>query len=134
MRGGAIPLVAWGTILLVLYIVHAIWNGRTVPTIATGFAVLAIYGFGVCVWILGRDTLRRGPPAARSEAEAWPSASLGAVMAGLSFACILFGVVWSNFLVYFGGAMLLLSLGRLGVEVRSEYASKRHAQEEMSGR
>ena len=66
MRGGAIPLVAWGTILLVLYIVHAIWNGRTVPTIATGFAVLAIYGFGACVWILGRDTLRRGPPADRA--------------------------------------------------------------------
>jgi uncharacterized iron-regulated membrane protein len=125
MRGGAIPIFAWGTILLVLAIGNWVWNGKPVGSGAASAAVLIIYGFGVIVWLLRRDAIRRGPPAARSELEPVPQMSLAAVMLGLSAGCALFGLAWAKFLLYFGIAMFVLSLGRLTVERRAERATRR---------
>ncbi len=61
-------------------------------------------------------------PSACPEAE--PTASLAAVLAGLSLATILFGTVWAGFLVFFGAAMLIVSLGRMAIELRAERASR----------
>jgi hypothetical protein len=38
---------------------------------------------------------------------------------------ILFGLAWANFLVYLGFALLIVALGRLAVEWRSQRASVR---------
>jgi uncharacterized iron-regulated membrane protein len=133
VRGGAIPLLAWGTILLVLFAVHAVWDGRTVPTIETAVAVLIIYGTGVALWLARRESIRTGAPEPSGEPVASPTASLAAVVAGLSIACMLFGTVWATFLIYFGGGMLLLSLGRLTLELRAERASRRRAAQPEAG-
>ncbi|MBV8955145.1 MAG: hypothetical protein JO179_13490 [Solirubrobacterales bacterium] len=130
MRGGAIPLLAWGTLLLVLYAGHWIWDAKPVASIETAVAMLIIYAGGVALWLARRESIRRGPPPARPKVEAAPSMSLGAAVAGLSVGTILFGLAWAQFLVYFGAGVLLLSLGRVWVELRAEHASRRAALEE----
>ena len=129
MRGGAIAILAWATLNLVLFAGNAIWNSKAVSAAAAGTAVLIIYTLGIGVWLAGRDALRPGPPEPRSEVEAVPEASPGAVGAGLSVGCILFGLAWANFLVYFGFGALLVSLGRLVLEKRAERASVRSAEQ-----
>jgi uncharacterized iron-regulated membrane protein len=125
VRGGSIPLLAWGTLLLVLFIINWIWNARAVSAATAAFAALVIYAFAVLLWLSRRESVRRGPPPARSEPENVPEHSLAAAMAGLSVAAILFGLVWANFLVYFGAAVLAASLGRLALELRAERQSRR---------
>jgi uncharacterized iron-regulated membrane protein len=125
MRGGAIPLLAWGTLLLVLCIGNAVWNGRAISAAAAAFAAVVIYAFGLALWLARRESIKRGPPPPSSEPESVPEHSLAAVLAGMSVAAILFGLVWANFLVYFGGAMLVASLGRVALELRAERSSRR---------
>ncbi len=130
MRGGAIPIFAWGTILLVLAVGNWVWNGKTVGSGAASAAVLIIYGFGVVVWLLRREAIRRGPPEARDELEQVPQMSVAALMLGLSAGCALFGLAWAKFLLYFGIAMFALSLGRLVVEFRAERATRTRLERE----
>lgn len=125
MRGGAIPILAWGTILLVLAIGNWIWNGRAVGSGAATAAVVIIYGVGVAAWLARREAIRRGPPGPLEEPQAVPQHSLAAMLIGLSIGCLLFGLAWAKFLLYFGAAMLVVSLGRLVIEVRSELATRR---------
>ena len=125
MRGGAIPIFAWGTILLVLAIGNWVWNGKAVGSGAASAAVLIIYAFGVALWAARREAIRRGPPAPRAEEEAIPQASVAAMVIGLAAGCALFGLVWAKFLLYFGIAMFVLGVGRLIVERRAERATRR---------
>ena len=125
MRGGAIPIFAWGTILLVLAIGNWIWDGRPVNSGAATAAVAIVYGYGVAVWLLRREAVRRGPPEPRTEVENVPSASVSAMVLGLSAGCALFGLAWANFLLYFGAAMFVAALLRLGFELRAERATRR---------
>ena len=125
MRGGAIPIFAWGTILLVLAIGNWVWNGRAVGSGAATAAALIIYGFGVAVWLRRREAIRRGPPGPRSEPEAVPQASLAAMLIGLSAGCALFGLAWAKFLLYFGIAMFVVGVGRLIIEFRAARATRR---------
>jgi hypothetical protein len=129
MRGGAIPVLAWGTLLLVLFIGNWIWDAKAVNAAEAVFAALVIYAYGAFLWLMRREAIRRGPPPPRTEVETLPQMSLGAVLAGLSVAAMLFGLVWAQFLVYFGLGLLLLSLGRVWLELRSERASRRALQE-----
>ena len=128
MRGGAIPILAWGTILLVLAIGNWIWNGKAVGSGAASVAVLIVYLFGVALWLMRREALKRGPPEPGPETDAVPQASTGAVFIGLAIGMILFGLAWSTFLVYFGAGVLILSVGRLALELRSEQISRREAE------
>lgn len=131
MRGGAIPLLAWGTLLLVLYVGNWIWQGgRIVQVGVTLWAILVIYGGAGLLWLARRDTLRRGPPELERDPEALPRVSLAAVVAGLSVGAIAFGMAWARFIVDFGVAMLVLSLGRLAIELRAERRSRRRVVEE----
>jgi hypothetical protein len=125
VRGGAIPLLAWGTLLAVLLAINWIWTGDAIQVGQFGFAVLAIYSGAALLVITGRGALRRGAPQGDPNPEAFPEASLAAVLVGLSVGCMLFGVVWATFLVYFGAGVLLLSLGRLAQERRAERDSFR---------
>jgi hypothetical protein len=125
VRGGAIPILAWGTILLVLAIGNWVWDAKPVNGAAATAAVAIIYGFGVAVWLARGEAIRRGPPEPRTEVENVPAASVSAMVIGLSVGCALFGLVWARFLLYFGIAMLVASVGRLAVELRAERASRR---------
>lgn len=120
MRGGALPLVFWGTLLLVLYAINWIWEGRLIQVGPTAFALAAIYGVALGLWLVRREAIRRGEPAPSRSPESVAESSLGAVLVGLSAAAILFGMVWARFLVYFGAAMFVAALTRTGLEVRAE--------------
>ncbi len=127
MRGGAIPLAIWGTLLLVLFIGNWIWDAKPVNAATAAFAALVIYLGALLLWLARRDAIKRGPPEPSAAPEAVPQGSLAAAGAGLAVGAILFGLAWANFLVYFGAAMLVLSLGRLALEVRAERESRRAA-------
>lgn len=124
MRGGAIPLLAWGTVLLVLYTGNWIWEGRSIQVAQTVFAILVIYGGAAVLWLLNRVALKRGPPPPEPEIESVPGASTGAVLAALGIASILFGLVWALFFVYFGAGLLVAALGRLAIELRAQRRSR----------
>jgi hypothetical protein len=124
MRGGAIPVLAWGTILLVLAIGNWVWNGKAVGGAAASAAVAIVYVFGVALWLSRREAIRRGPPEDRPVLDSVPQASLAAAGIGVSLGCILFGIAWAKFLVYFGIGVLVLSIGRLALEVRAERRSR----------
>jgi hypothetical protein len=125
MRGGAIPILAWGTILLVLAIGNWVWNGKPVGSGAASAAVLIVYGFGVALWLLRRESIRRGPPEPRTEIENVPSASLSAMLIGLAAGCALFGLAWAKFLLYFGIGLFVVAVGRMILELRAERATRR---------
>jgi hypothetical protein len=125
VRGGAIPILAWGTLLLVLAIGNWVWNDRAVSGGVATAAVAIVYSFGVAVWLLRREAIRRGPPEPRTEVENVPSASLSAVLIGVAVGCALFGLVWAKFLLYFGIGLLVVAVGRLILELRAERASRR---------
>jgi hypothetical protein len=134
VRGGAIPILAWGTILLVLAIGNWVWDDKPVNGLTATAAVAIVYGFGLAVWLLRREALRRGPPEARTEPEAVPQASLAAVLIGLSAGCALFGLAWAKFLLYFGSALFVVALGRLFLELRAERATRRQFLRDGEGR
>jgi hypothetical protein len=129
MRGGSIPLIAWGTLLLVLFIGNWIWDAKPVNAATAAFAALVIYAFAFVLWLVRREAIRRGPPEPSAEPQALPQMSLGAVFVGLSVAAILFGFVWAQFLVFFGAALLVFSLGRVWLELRAERTSRDQIQE-----
>jgi hypothetical protein len=127
MRGGSIPILAWGTILLVLCIGNWVWNDKPVNAAPATAAVVIVYAFGIALWLARRESIRRGPPDPPSEPEAVPQVSVAAAAVGLSVGCALFGLAWSSFLLYFGGAMLVASLARLAIELRAERVTRRRA-------
>jgi hypothetical protein len=124
MRGGAIPVLAWGTILLVLAIGNWVWNAKPVGGAAASAAVAIIYVFGVALWLSRREAIRRGAPEPRPMLDSVPQASLAAAGIGVSLGCILFGIAWSRFLVAFGAGLLVVSLGRVILEMRAERRSR----------
>jgi hypothetical protein len=130
MRGGAIPVLAWGTVLLVLAIGNWVWNAKPVGAGAASAAVAIIYLFGVALWMSRREAIRRGPPEPRPALDSVPQASLAAAGIGVSLGCILFGIAWARFLVDFGIGTLVLSIGRLVLELRAE----RHSRADALGR
>jgi hypothetical protein len=125
MRGGSIPLIAWGLLLVTLLALNWIWTGDAIQVGSFGFAALAILGgAGLLVWRAGREALRRGAPEARASVETIPQASAGAALAGLSLASILFGFTFGSFLIYFGAGLLAISIGRIVIELRAERSSR----------
>jgi hypothetical protein len=135
MKGGAIPFLAWGALLVVLFAGNTVWNGKLMDSLASGFAAAVILAYAAALMLLGgRRATRKGAPEASGRPEPVATSSLGAVAAGLSLACALFGFVFGSFLIYFGAGMLLLSLGRVIVEVRAEHRSLREVSDGETGR
>lgn len=124
MRGGAIPLLAWATLLVILMAANWIWTGDSVQV--GSFALAAGLVYALAAWLVAwdRQALKTGPPPPDDEPEAVSEASLAAVVVGLSIACIGFGLVWAGFLIYFGAGVLALALGRLVLELRAELAAR----------
>ena len=129
MRGGAIPLLVWGTLLLVLFIGNWIWEAKAINAAEAAFAALVIYAVGVILWLARREAVRRGPPEQEREPEALPEGSLAAASAGISIGMVMFGMVWARFLVFFGAGILLASLVRIGLECREQRTYARQARE-----
>jgi hypothetical protein len=124
VRGGAIPMLAWGTLLLVLAIGNWVWDDKLVNGLAATFAVLAIYGTAVLLRVRGGTrAVRKGAPEPDVNPQALPQASSGAVISALGFASIVFGFTFGSFLIYFGGALLILGVGRLLQELRAQRES-----------
>jgi len=124
VRGGAIPLLAWATLLVILMAANWIWTGDSVQV--GSFALAAGLVYALAAWLVAwdRQALKMGPPPPDDEPEAVSEASLAAVVVGLSIACIGFGLVWAGFLIYFGAGVLALALGRLVLELRAELAAR----------
>lgn len=111
MRGGAIPLLAWGAVLAVLMAINWIWTGDAIQVASFGFAVAVVWGCALALFVAGRRrALERGAPTAPDEPEAVPTASLGAVLAGVAVGSIMFGLAFGRFLIYFGAGLLIVSL------------------------
>ncbi|HLY51210.1 MAG TPA: hypothetical protein VKR21_18605 [Solirubrobacteraceae bacterium] len=124
MRGGAIPIFAWGVLLSILTIGNAIWEGRWIQAGEFALAAVLIFSFGAfIVGLGGRSAIRRGPPSPSPHPEPLPWSSLATVAAALSLAMLLFGFVFGSALIYLGAGFLAFSLGRLGVELRAQRAS-----------
>jgi len=130
VRGGAIPLFSWGTLLLVLLIINLIWAGSQIQSEMFAFAVTAVYATALALSVARPESLRRGPPVRESAPEAVPRTSLAAMALGISMGAMMFGVVFGKFLVFIGGGVWLLAAGRLVVEVRAQRRSLRGEEEE----
>ena len=128
MRGGAIPLLAWGALLIVMAVINWIWTADAIQVGTFAFAAgVVLAAGGLLALVSGATAVRRGSPETSLEPEAVPSASLGAVLAGLSVAMILFGFAFGRFPIYFGAAMLLASLGRIAIEIHRQRRSRDRA-------
>jgi hypothetical protein len=132
MRGGSIPLLAWGALLAVLMAICWIWTGDAVQVGTFGFAVLVVWGSAALIAAQGgRDVVRRGEPRQVRGAEAIPTASLGAVLVAVAVGSIVFGFAFGRFLVFFGAGLLVVSVGIVIFEVRGQ---RRAARASRAGR
>lgn len=101
MRGGSIPLFAWGLLLVVLLVVNAVWTSDTIQVALFGFAAGAVFLSAIAFGAASRgEALRRGAPAASGDPEAVPTSSLGAVMVAVGFAALMFGLVFGLSLIH----------------------------------
>jgi hypothetical protein len=121
MKGGSIPLLAWGTLLAVLMAICWVWTDSSIQVGSFGFAVVVVWGSAALLTATShRESLRRGAPPPAAAPETIPSASPGAVLVALSVASIMFGFAFGRFLVFFGAGLLIASLGVVGREVAHE--------------
>ena len=134
MRGGSIPLLGWGALLAVLMAICWIWTGDAIQVGSFGFAVLVVWGSAALLAAEGgRQSLRRGPPRAVRRAEAIPTASLGAVLVAVAVGSIVFGFAFGRFLVFFGAGLLVVSVGIVLYEIRTERRAERAAAARQRG-
>jgi hypothetical protein len=120
MRGGALAVLIWSLLLLLLFLGNWIYAGDRTQIAVSAGSVGLMLTWGVLVALSGREALRRGPPPTRTSAEGVSDISFGAAVAGFAVATIVFGLVWGHFLVYFGAGLFVAALIRLAIELRSE--------------
>jgi len=126
MRGGAIPLLVWGSLLLVLLALNWIWTGDAIQVASFAFAVSSVIGWVIALLTSRpREALRRGPPSASREPQAVPSASYGSVLLAVGAASTVFGFAFGHFFVFFGAGLMVVSAG---VVARELYAERRARQ------
>ena len=125
MRGGSIPLFLWGTGLLVLLALNAVWTRDAIQVGMFAYAVSAVWVTALVVSIRHPEAFRRGAPIRDPSPQTLPGTSLASMLLGIAIGAMLFGVVFGKFLVFMGAAVWLLAAGRLVVEVRAERRSLR---------
>jgi uncharacterized iron-regulated membrane protein len=96
-----------------------------------GFVVLVIYLSGLVLLLRRREAIRRGPPKYLPALDALPRTSFAAAGIGVSIGLALFGLVFGSFLYYIGAAVFVLSLLRLGRELRWERRTMETIQREQ---
>jgi hypothetical protein len=122
MKGGALPLLAWGALIGALWAINWIWTGDTLQVGTYGFAVGLILAWGAMYVLGSRTTARRGPPEPSTQAEAVPQSSLGALLLGCAVAMAGFGLVFGTFLVLMGAGVFV---GAAGLMTRELIAQRR---------
>jgi hypothetical protein len=121
VRGGSLPLLVWGTLVLAALVGNWIWTDDWIQVATFGVAVLIIYGCAAVLAVRSRrESLRRGPPLPSTRAEALARFSPGAFLLALGFASLMFGFVFGRFFVYFGGGLMVVGAGLIAIERRGE--------------
>lgn len=117
MRGGAIPVLVWGTILAVALALVSVWTGRGIVVGVAGFAVGATFATALAVILLRpREALRRGPPEPSPEPRAVASASVGSVLLAIGAAALVYGLAFGRFLIFFGAGLMVVATAILARE------------------
>lgn len=126
MRGGAWPLLGFGSLMLMMMSANWIWTGDAIQIASLGFAAAVAYVAAAVLLVRGRrEPLRRGAPRPGTTPESVPAASLGAALAGFAAATVVFGLVWGRFLVFFGAGLLVASVGVLARERAAQRRARR---------
>jgi hypothetical protein len=134
VRGAALPLLAWGTLLVVLMTLNWIWTGDAIQVGSFAFAAAVVLGGGLlAIALWPREALRRGDPPRPVGPEAIPTSSAGAVMVAIGFASVMFGLAFGRFLIYFGAGLVVTALGVLWREHKSEREARLGWEEESGG-
>ena len=126
MRGGAIPLLVWGSGLAVFLALNWVWTGDLIQVATFAYAVLTVIGWALTLlWLRPREALRRGPPRVSGEPETVPAASYGSVLLAVGLAAFVFGFAFGHFLVYFGLGLMLVAAGVMAREQHAERRARR---------
>jgi hypothetical protein len=121
MRGGAWPLLIFGSLLVIFGIGNRIWTGDDVQSATYAFAAAASYLTAAAVSVVGRgEPARRGAPPETEVTRAIPAGSAGAVVASLGAGTLGLGFVFGKFLVFGGGGLLALGVVLLVRELRAQ--------------
>lgn len=121
MRGGALAPLIWALLLSALAIINAIWTtGNIMQGADFAAAVGSVVALAVLLMALSPEARHRGEPGQEERLAAVPAASFASMLAGLAFGCFVFGFAFGRFPIFFGGGLLLASLGRLVVEIRAQ--------------
>jgi hypothetical protein len=126
MRGGSLPLLAWGALLAVLMVICWIWTGDAIQVATFGFAVAVVWGSAVLLAAAGRgEPLRRGPPPPDPTPHPVSTASMGSLLVAVAVASIVFGFAFGKFMIFFGIGLLILALGLLARDRAEERRIRR---------
>lgn len=121
MRGGALPVIVWGCLLGALMAINAIWTGDTIQIGTFGFAMLVILASVVALALSSRRrAVRRGAPEEDERPDTVPDISFGAALAAIGFGALIFGLAFGHFFIYFGAALVVIGVARVGVELRAQ--------------
>ena len=134
MRGGAIPLLVWGTVLAVLLAMNWVWTGDLIQVASFAFAVASVVGWVLALVLLRPgEALRRGSPGRSGEPQAVPSASYGSVLLAVGASSIVFGFAFGTFPLYFGAGVMVIAAGLVARELHAERRARKHWRERGSG-
>ena len=111
MRGGALPLLFWASLLSVAGIINAIWTGDAIQIGTFAAAVLAVLIVALALRLRSPVAFRRGAPERNTGWEPVPHTSFAAVFTAVGLGVLLFGFVFGHFLVYLGAAIIIVGLG-----------------------
>jgi uncharacterized membrane protein YfcA len=121
MRGGAIPLLIWASLLAASGTLNAIWTGDDIQIEEFAGAVLITLLTAAVLIARRREAVQRGEPTAPDKPEPVTHASFAVVIGAIGFAAFLFGFVFGHFFIYFGLGLMVAALGRLGNELYHEW-------------
>jgi uncharacterized membrane protein YfcA len=120
MRGGALPILAWGLILAISGATNAVWTGDSIQIGTFAAAVVATLLTAAVLIARSHQAAHRGEPTAPSRPEPVTHTSFGTVIAAVGVGTVLFGLVFGHFIVYFGAGLIAVGLGRLAVELHHQ--------------
>jgi hypothetical protein len=121
MRGGAWPLLIFGSLLVIFGIGNRIWTEDAIQSATYAFAAAASYLTAAALSLAGRgEAARRGAPPPGEVTRAIPAASAGAVVLALGAGTLGLGFVYGKFLVFGGGGLLALGCVLLARELHAQ--------------
>jgi hypothetical protein len=121
MRGGAWPLLIFGSLLVVFGVGNRIWADDTIQSATYAFAAAASYLTAAGLSAAGRgEPVRRGAPPEVAVTRAIPAASAGSVVLALGAGALGLGFIFGKFLVFGGGGVIVLGAVLLGRELNAQ--------------